>query len=92
MQKTKKTKITEEGKLINSILAKNFKIIRKIKGLSLNEMGEILGVSGQQAQKYETGRTQISITSMTKLAIYCNIPVITLMEAIDLERLENFLK
>lgn len=46
--KVKKEKIKQEEKDIEAIVADNLKIMRKIRGLSLAEVGTVLGCTGQQ--------------------------------------------
>jgi transcriptional regulator with XRE-family HTH domain len=53
---------------INETIARNIKIIRRLKGLTLKDMGEILNVTGQQVQKYEAGKNPISINKLLILA------------------------
>jgi transcriptional regulator with XRE-family HTH domain len=62
-----------EDKKINKIIASKMKLVRKVKGLSLEEVGKILGVSTQQAQKYETGATQVPFSKLFLFASYFNI-------------------
>ena len=59
----------EKKSEINDIIAHKMKIIRKINGLNLEEVGVILNVSAQQVQKYETGATQIPFS---KLFLFVN--------------------
>jgi transcriptional regulator with XRE-family HTH domain len=42
--------------------------LRKRKKLSQSELGEALGVSFQQIQKYERGANRISFSALTKIA------------------------
>lgn len=60
---------------INQIIAANLKIARQVKGLTLKDMGEMLGITYQQFQKYETGKNAISICKLLFIANHLNIPV-----------------
>jgi transcriptional regulator with XRE-family HTH domain len=42
--------------------------MRKLKGLTQMDLGEALGVTYQQVQKYENGTTQLTITRLEQLA------------------------
>ena len=77
---------------IQNIIGNNLKIIRKINGLSLVEMGTLLGCTGQQVQKYEVGKNKISITSLIKFATHLNIPIAVFFKEITLQSLFNSLK
>lgn len=48
--------------------------VRKLKNLSQSQVADILGVTYQQIQKYETGKTRISTRSLIKLSEILNIP------------------
>lgn len=50
---------------INKKIAKKMRMARKTKGLNLVQVGEMLHVSPQQAQKYETGATQIPFSKLS---------------------------
>jgi transcriptional regulator with XRE-family HTH domain len=60
---------------INEIIAKNLKIARNIKGLTLKDVGAILGITGQQAQKYECGKNPIAIDKLMQLSKHYNFPI-----------------
>lgn len=44
------------------------KTLRVLRGLSQSELGEKLGLSFQQIQKYETGRNRIAISTLHLIA------------------------
>jgi len=60
---------------VNQVIAKNLKIARNIKGLTLKDVGAILGITGQQAQKYESGKNPIAIDKLTHLSKHYNFPI-----------------
>ncbi len=64
----------EENDVIN-IIARNIKIARRIKGLTLKEVGFMLGITGQQVQKYETGKNPIAIDKLLVLASKLGLPI-----------------
>ena len=54
--------------IIDSSIGNKLKILRLKRGKSLNEIGNILGVSFQQVQKYEKGTNKISVSNLCLLA------------------------
>lgn len=59
---------TYEISLISKRIAEQMEEIRMCKGLSQKEMGDILGVTGQQVAKYESGENQIKVST---LILFC---------------------
>lgn len=55
--------VTENGQVI----AENMRILRKFSGLTLQEVGEILGLSHQQVQKYESGANRLPLQLLPAL-------------------------
>ena len=49
--------------------------IRNYKGLSQKEMGDILGVTGQQVAKYESGENQIKVSTLILFCEFFNITI-----------------
>lgn len=49
--------------------------IRNYKGLSQKEMGDILGVTGQQVAKYESGENQIKVSTLISFCQFFNINI-----------------
>lgn len=49
-------------------IAQNLKLIRKLNGLSQAALGKLIGVTGQMVQKYETGQSEISSSTLKELA------------------------
>ena len=72
---------------IDAIIAKNVRIARYLRELTLKDIGKILDVSGQQVQKYETGKSAISIDSLVRLAKALNLPINFFFEEIDIKTL-----
>ena len=55
--------------------------LREQAGLSQSQLGERLGVSYQQIQKYERGVNRFSVDALIKLARALDVPVAGLLEA-----------
>ena len=85
--KLKQENNTSSDKILRTVIAHNFKVIRKVKGLNLAEVGQVIGCSGQQVQKYETGKNKISISALVKFADFLNIPVTFFFKEITLDAL-----
>lgn len=60
-------------KSYDSIIGKNMKKLRQDNGYTLQEIGNLLGVSLQQISKYEVGRDRLSATNLYKLSKYFNV-------------------
>lgn len=54
-------------------IAERFRILRTINGISQKQMGEIIGVSFQQIQKYENGINRVSLSNLMDLCKIFNI-------------------
>lgn len=61
--------------LINNIIGKNIQLIRQGKKLNRTDIGQILGVSYQQIQKYESGKNRISASNLFLLSQSLRIPI-----------------
>jgi transcriptional regulator with XRE-family HTH domain len=59
-----KSKLTE----IEKIVGANIRIARRIRGLTLQELGAIVSVTGQQVQKYEAGLNKIPLEKLITIA------------------------
>lgn len=55
----------------------NIKRIRMLKGFSQMKTAELLGISFQQLQKYESGANRISPGKIFLLSQYLNVPIST---------------
>lgn len=58
---------------IDHYIGKSLKALRKAKGLSQNDLGDILGVTFQQVQKYELGQNRLSAASLYKLSLHFEV-------------------
>ena len=59
---------------VDHALAQRLRALRKGSGLSLAELGEQLGLSQQQCQKYETAANRISVGKLIHIAEVLNVP------------------
>ena len=60
---------------IAAIIGANLRFLRLAKGMSQARLGETLGMSFQQVQKYETGRNRISAPVLHLLSETLDAPV-----------------
>jgi transcriptional regulator with XRE-family HTH domain len=64
-------------------IAKRVRALRLRRGLSQTELGEILGVTFQQVQKYERGTNRISAGRLDRIAEVLDVPVSFFYEGFD---------
>lgn len=55
--------VSEQGRII----AENMRALRKFAGLTLQDVGHILGISHQQVQKYESGANRLPLQLLPAL-------------------------
>ena len=58
----------EELRNLNKTIGENLRSVRKVKGYNQTDVGELLGISFQQIQKYENGTDRISAASLIFLS------------------------
>jgi transcriptional regulator with XRE-family HTH domain len=64
-------------------IAKRVRALRLQRGLSQSELGEVLGVTFQQVQKYERGTNRISAGRLYRIADLLDVPVSFFYEGYD---------
>jgi len=64
-------------------VGQRIKIQRLAAGLSQTELGESIGVTFQQVQKYEKGANRVGAGRLTQIARVLNVPVNTFFEGRD---------
>lgn len=62
-------------KQIDNHIANRLKNIRDICGISQEELGNLIGVSSQQIQKYESGKDRISASRLFEISQVINKPI-----------------
>lgn len=48
---------------------------RKVRGLSQGALGDAIGISFQQVQKYERGFNRVSASKLAEAALYLGVPI-----------------
>jgi transcriptional regulator with XRE-family HTH domain len=64
-------------------IAKRVRALRLQRGLSQIELGEVLGVTFQQVQKYERGTNRIAAGRLYRIAEVLDVPVTFFYEGFD---------
>jgi transcriptional regulator with XRE-family HTH domain len=64
-------------------IAKRVRALRLQRGLSQTELGEVLGVTFQQVQKYERGTNRISAGRLYRIADVLDVPVSFFYDGFD---------
>ena len=71
MTRKDKTKINQ----IDERISKRFKLCRLMVGASQQQLADVIGVSVQQIQKYETGVNNVSSNNLYNLAKHLKVPI-----------------
>jgi len=67
---------------VNVIVGRRLCARRQSLGLSQRKLGELLGVSFQQIQKYERGTNRIAVTTLVRAAAALNAPMSFFFEGV----------
>lgn len=65
---------------INSTIGYRIRTIRKLKNITQKKLGEEIGVSAQQIQKYEKGNDNISVIRLLQIASVLEISIYELLD------------
>src|ERR1700740_1522580 len=65
---------------VDVLVGQNIRICRLQKGLSQTELGERIGVTFQQIQKYEKGANRVGASRLTQIADVLGVPIPTLFD------------
>jgi transcriptional regulator with XRE-family HTH domain len=68
---------------VDVTVGRNVRIWRLARGLSQTQLGDRIGVTFQQVQKYESGGNRISTGRLTKIARVLRVGVMTLLDGTD---------
>lgn len=65
----------KQPKAVDILVGRNIRMIRVMRGLSQEKLGEALGVTFQQVQKYEKGSNRVSASTLVGIsaALCCNV-------------------
>lgn len=68
---------------IDKYISKKLRVIRLEKGLSQQNLGELVGLTFQQIQKYELGKNRIACGRLYEFSKIFNVPVSYFFEDFD---------
>jgi transcriptional regulator with XRE-family HTH domain len=66
---------TRKANPVDAEVGRRIKLQRLAAGLSQTELGNEIGVSFQQVQKYERGQTRVGASRLTLIAKVLNVPI-----------------
>jgi transcriptional regulator with XRE-family HTH domain len=59
----------------DKFVGQNIRLFRKAKGLSQTQLGDAIGVTFQQVQKYENGFNRVGSSRLARIATALDVPV-----------------
>jgi transcriptional regulator with XRE-family HTH domain len=65
---------------VDTLVGQNIRICRLQRGLSQTELGQRIGVTFQQVQKYEKGANRVGASRLTQIADTLQVPLPTLFD------------
>jgi transcriptional regulator with XRE-family HTH domain len=65
---------------VDTLVGQNIRICRLQKGMSQTELGQRIGVTFQQVQKYEKGANRVGASRLTLIADVLGVPLPTLFD------------
>ncbi|SCB57988.1 Transcriptional regulator, contains XRE-family HTH domain [Rhizobium aethiopicum] len=65
---------------VDIIVGRNIRQLRAIRRVSQLELGEALGLTFQQIQKYEKGTNRVSASKLHQIAVFLNVEISALFE------------
>ena len=65
---------------VDRVVGQNIRIFRSAKGMSQTELGDAIGVTFQQVQKYEKGANRVGSSRLAMIAKALSIPVSSLFD------------
>ena len=60
---------------VDRLVGKNIRIFRTAKGFSQTELGDAVGVTFQQIQKYENGMNRVGSSRLAQIASTLDVPI-----------------
>lgn len=73
----------KEPNSIDKLVGRNVRIYRLKKNMSQEKLGEALGLTFQQVQKYEKGTNRVGAGRLYQIACILGVPVTTLFEGAE---------
>ena len=79
--RTVKTKTGADDR--DRLIGRRLKTYRDIKGISQTELGEALGVTFQQIQKYESGKNKVSVSRLIDVCKILDTSLMTFLSGLE---------
>ena len=70
----------------DKFVGQNIRLFRKAKGYSQTQLGEAIGVTFQQVQKYENGFNRVGSSRLARIATALDVPVQSFFDGIMPEK------
>src|SRR5262245_60849777 len=70
----------------DKFVGQNIRLVRKAKGLSQTQLGDAIGVTFQQVQKYENGFNRVGSSRLVRIATALDVPVHSFFHGIVSEK------
>lgn len=64
-----------KAKTLDKLVGRRIRALRLLAGLTQGQLGDILGVTFQQVQKYETGANRVGIAMLWDIAVHLKVPI-----------------
>jgi transcriptional regulator with XRE-family HTH domain len=74
--------LAKRAETADKFVGQNIRLFRKAKGLSQTQLGESIGVTFQQVQKYENGFNRVGSSRLVRIAATLDVPVQSLFDGI----------
>jgi len=65
---------------VDSLVGGRIRLLRKQRKMSQSDLGQALGVTFQQIQKYENGKNRVGASRLHQVAIALNVPIAELFD------------
>jgi len=75
--------LSKKSTIIDEIVGRNILIYRLAKGLSQTNLGNKLGITFQQIQKYEKGTNRVGSGRLYQIGIVLNVSVMSFFEGVE---------
>ncbi|MBX5145334.1 helix-turn-helix domain-containing protein [Rhizobium lentis] len=72
---------------VDIIVGRNIRQLRAIRRVSQFELGEALGLTFQQVQKYEKGTNRVSASKLHQIAVFLDVEISVLFEGTDVPQI-----
>jgi transcriptional regulator with XRE-family HTH domain len=70
---------------VDTIIGQRIRTLRRVRGVTQTKLGDALGVSFQQVQKYERGINTLGPTQLVRLSTFFGVPVSRLFDGMGID-------